>query len=366
MLLLDRRGTDALVVLGAFVVMLLGSANASAGALAAAAESLEPGQWMTFNTHNDGSGFSGDLLAVEPPANILQYADKGMWDPNARRLLFMGEGHYASFKYISYDDASDQWRLEPSPPWNCAPSCASGSVGHAYHHSTINPTNGDVYARMYNSGRIHKYTQSTKSWSSLPNVPETLPCCAAIEFFPELNALVAVGDGTLLLFEEGSKQWRVLDRGLAMGPYHNVAYYDAVGGRVLFGGGNGSRDVYKLDASRKVAKLANAPVNFGINATINVVDPVTGRLLIFRNGSSAYELDVDRNEWTAFDPGNAPFSGSNPAADKMATAISTYGVILLAHYNGSGSRTYLYKHAPGHVAPPDKIRPNPPTELTAR
>lgn len=347
------------------LMLLVASSVSSATTLSDLAAATQPGEWRTLSTDSDGSGFSGNLLAVEPPANILQFADKGMWNPSTRQMLFMGEGHIASMKYISYSEATHRWQEEPKVPWDCTPGCASnfGAIGHAYHHSTINPTNGDIYARRYNSSTVHKYTKATNSWSQIPNIPATLPCCAALEYFPDMGGLVALGDGTVLIYRESTGQWSTLGTGLAMGPYHNVAYYNAANRIVLFGGGNGSSDLYKLDSAGHITKLRNAPISFGINVTINAVDPITGRLLVFRTSSSANEYDPASNTWNQFSPGSAPFSGSNPVADTMATAIPTYGVIMLVRYNGTQSRAYLYKHAPGSVPPPDVTAPAAPLNL---
>jgi len=347
--------------------LLLTPLASKATTLSDLAAAVQPGQWRVLSSNNDGSGLSGGMLAVESPANILQFADKGLWNPNTRQVLFFGEGHLASMKFISYTEATHNWQIEPKPPWDCTPGCAQslGAIGHAYHHSTINPTNGDMYVRRYNSRVVNKFTKATNTWAQLPNMPEDLPCCAALEYFPESGALVAVGGGIVLIYEESTGRWQTLATGLAMGPYHNVAYYNAANRIVLFGGGNSSGDLYKIDASRTITKVRSAPVSFGINATINAVDPVTGRLLVFGN-SSGYEYDVASNNWNAFDPGSDPFPVSNPdsrVADTMATAIPTYGVIMVLHYEGSQSRAYLYKHAPGSIPPPDTTAPSAPLNL---
>lgn len=335
----------------------------SATTLGDLAAAMQPGEWRTLNTNNDGSGFSGNLLAVEPPANILQFADKGMWNPNTRQVFFIGEGHIASGKFISYTEASHRWQIEPKPPWDCAPGCNFGSIGHAYHHSTINPATGDIYVRLYNSNAVHKYTKATNSWAQIASLPVPLPVAAALEYFPEMGGLVAVGAGTVLFYRVSTGQWSVVRTGLAMGPYHSVAYYNAANRVVLFGGGNNSGDLYKIDAAGTVTKVRDAPISFGINVTINAVDPITGRLLVFRSSSAAYEYDPAGNTWNQFNPGSAPFSGSNPVADTMATAISTHGVVMLVRFNGDQSRTYLYKHAPGTPPPPDNTPPGAPLNV---
>ena len=346
--------------------LLLGPLASNATTLSDLAAAIQPGQWRILDSDNDGSGFSGSLLAVEPPANILQFADKGLWNPNTRQVLFFGEGHLSSMKFISYTEATHHWQIEPKPPWDCTPGCnLAGVLGHSYHHSTINPINGDMYVRRYNSRTVHRFTKATGTWTQLPNMPEDLPCCAALEYFPELGALVAVGGGIVLMYDESTSRWQTLATGLTMGPYHNVAYYNAANRIVLFGGGNSSGDLYKIDTSGTITKLRNAPVSFGINVTINAVDPNTGRLLVFGN-NSGYEYDVASNTWNAFDPGADPFPVSNPdsrVADTMATAIPTYGVIMVVHYEGGQSRAYLYKHAPGSVPPPDTTPPSAPLNL---
>jgi len=360
------RATCRWISLFGSLMMLWAPLVAYATALSDLAAAIQPGQWRILNSDGDGSGFSGGLLAVEPPANILQFADKGLWNPNTRQVLFFGEGHLSSMKFISYTEGTNRWQIEPKPPWDCTPGCnLAGVLGHSYHHSTINPVNGDLYVRRYNSRTVHKLSKASNTWSQLPNMPEDLPCCAALEYFPELGGLVAVGGGTVLTYNVSANQWQTKATGLAMGPYHNVAYYNAANRVVLFGGGNSSSDLYKIDSSGSITKLRNAPSSFGINSTINAVDPITGHLLIF-GGSSGYEYDVQSNTWNSFNPGADPFPVSNPdsrVADTMATAIPTYGVILVVHYEASQSRAYLYKHAPGSVPPPDTTPPLAPLNL---
>jgi len=42
------------------------------------------------------------------------------WDPVTRQVFFIGIGHYAALKFLSYSDDTNTWTLEPVPTW-CDP-----------------------------------------------------------------------------------------------------------------------------------------------------------------------------------------------------------------------------------------------------
>ena len=77
-----------------------------------------------------------------------------------------------------------------------------------------------------------------------------------------------------------------------MGVYHNIAEYSPVHKMVLFGGGNGSSDLYKLDAKGKVTTLKKTPIGVGTMQSIVTLDPVSGDFLVFGKNGSFYVYDV--------------------------------------------------------------------------
>src|SRR5262245_31505984 len=117
-----------------------------------------------------------------------------------------------------------------------------------------------------------------------------------------------------------------------MGPYHNFAEYSPVHKVILFGGGNGSSDLYKLDAAGKVTALKKAPIGLGTMQSIVTLDPVSGDFLIFGKGGSFYVYDVTSDAWKR-QGGKVPIFEPTRVADNKvwhvtATPVSTYGVTM--------------------------------------
>ena len=95
----------------------LGAAAGSTSRLATLSASLEPGQWTILNNDGDSSNYNWDLLVACKDANnsgdcgdtIINYADKGLWDPNTKEIHFLGAGHLRAWKFITYTASTDKW-----------------------------------------------------------------------------------------------------------------------------------------------------------------------------------------------------------------------------------------------------------------
>jgi len=331
---------------------------------------MQPGEWRVLNQGGDTSGWGKALLETGSDT-ILNYADKGLWNPNTREIQFLGKGAGGEiFKFITYTESTNRWIQEPKPYWDCSPS--DSCRGHGYEHSTIDPATGNVFWRPYNSAVIYKWTRATRSWAALPSGPNPT-IAVSIQYFPELGGLVLAGAGQLHLFRESTSKWSQLASGLAMGEYHNVASYNPIHHVVIFGGGNGSSDLYKLDAALKVTAIQRAPVGVGILNSLFTVDPVSGRHLLFGSSGGFYQYDVGTNVWSSFNtsgmPSNFPAPDSNKILFRVAVPISSYGVIaFLTDYYASDShaRVFIYKHAPGVTIPLDTTAPTAPVGLTVQ
>ncbi len=137
-----------------------------------------------------------------------------------------------------------------------------------------------------------------------------------------------------------------------MGPYHNFAEHSPVHKVVIFGGGNGSSDLYKLDAEGKVTTLKKAPIGIGTMQSIVTVDPVSGDFLVFGKNGSFHVYDVAKDAWKEQE-GKVPiFEPSRVKDNKVwhvaATPVSTYGVTMFVKYyhaDPAQAWVYLYKHS---------------------
>ncbi len=363
------------VVVSSMIVTIGAVAPADAGGtpLGDIASQMRPGEWRVLNQSGDASGFNYDLLVSctgsDCADNILNYADKALWNPHTREVHFLGQGHGGRLmKHISYSEATNRWALESKPYWDCSPGPTCYSIVHGYEHSAIDPATGNIFARKFNSNQVFKWTRATKTWSELPSGPN--PAVAvALEYFPELGGLLLVGGGEVHLYHEATRTWRLLAQGLSMGPYSSVASYNPVHKVAIVGGGDNSTRLYRVDSSSKVSPIASAPVAVGIQSSVFTVDPVSGKHLLFGSGGGFFEYDVSANTWSAGNSaGVAMFApGTNRILFRSAVPIGTHGVIAFLTLDGSVARVYLYRHAPGVSAPPaDTTPPAPPSNLSVQ
>jgi hypothetical protein len=138
-----------------------------------------------------------------------------------------------------------------------------------------------------------------------------------------------------------------------MGIYHNTGQYSPTHKVVLLGGGNGSSDLYKLDAAGKVTTLKKTPIGIGVMQSLLTLDPASGDFLLFGKNGTFYVYDVATDAWRQQDSASVPiFSPTRVKDNKVwhvtATPVSTYGVTLFVkYYHADPPRAwvYLYKHS---------------------
>jgi hypothetical protein len=339
-----------------------GTSGGQTTVLGQLAASMQPGTWAVLNTQNLESVLSSSDVGGGASGGILGYADKAAWDPTSKQLLFIGSDHLqdgvtVTDKFISYSDATNSWRVMPRPAW------LQVGTHHGYEHNTIDAARGQYYMRRsYMDVTYEKYDIASGTWTQLPpnNVLQYAQCCAGVEYFPGLGLIWVQGGevnadpifyGGVFRFNESTQQWVRLGAvsSMPMGNYHNIAKYNPVRNVMIFGGGNGSSDLYKLDASGTITKLKNAPMSFGIMASVMTVDPVSGDYLAFFQDGSFWVYNVATDTWTRrsgsnfFDP---VISGSGSVFEVIATPVSTYGVVMFVKANPGQSKVYIYKHSP--------------------
>jgi hypothetical protein len=110
---------------------------------------------------------------------------------------------------------------------------------------------------------------------------------------------------------------------------------------VILGGGDGSRDLHKLDRTGKITTMKNAPFDIGISSGILTCDPVTGDFL-FLNRDSLYVLNLASETWSGVtkNPYMVPDFTSHYV---VGVTMDTLGVVaFLSTYTWP---VLLYKHA---------------------
>ncbi|MGH8729710.1 MAG: hypothetical protein ACREV9_16480 [Burkholderiales bacterium] len=308
---------------------------------------MKPGEWAEFKTAN----FSRGLLET-PGSFITAFSDDAVWNPQRNELYFLGAGHGErdQTRFIKYSVADNAWSTIPLPS-------SLESIGHSYDHNAIDPATGAFYHRVYHTREVHKYDTSRQSWSVLPQWPSGyyVSITGGLEYFPEMGGLVYINGGAkndnsgyALFFKDNA--WREMRAGLHFGDYHTFSEYNPVERAIVFGGGEWyqqgeSREMYKVDAAGKVAKLKDAPLDLGTHETVFTVDPVSGKYLVFGRDRSFWEYDLASDSWKKLES-RVPFftdtARDNPVQGTIASPISNYGVVMFVSYHAN--RVYLYKH----------------------
>ena len=221
-----KRTTGLCYVLQAAVAacgLAAASPAVEATALGDLAAQMQPGEWRELSTTN----FQGMLLpnfAGDGSSPIIEFTDRAVRNPLTKTIYFLGCARGApggsgiayvcggtdaeDAGFISYDENSNSWQRMPAAPVSGGP--------HAYDHSTINPTNGDFYYWECNQLSNHKvWKLSGSTWQTLPVPSNVYSGFGALEFFPEMNALVQRGPAAKRpLPWRTSRHWRAaLSRG---------------------------------------------------------------------------------------------------------------------------------------------------------
>lgn len=325
-------------------------------ALERAASQLNPGEWVELTT----SFAENPLIEDIGGHHILQYTDNAEWDPFHQQFLFLGQGHSSNYdddpstgsRFIRYSEFQNQWAVLPEIPVN--------NVGHGYDHSAFNPETGDFFHRPANGLTVYRYNTIAESWSSLPSLPmQSIQVAGALAYFPEMGGLLFVdGDWGVWFFDEIKNKWQQLANtngggnstlpNLAMGAYSNFAEYSPVHRVVVFGGGNDSKAIYRLDAAGDITALQEAPMNLGIQwGSISTVDPVSGDFLFFGPQEEFYVFNPINDSWKAINNSRPLFFDvglDGPISGTVATPVSTHGVVMFLNYDRPRSQVYIYKH----------------------
>lgn len=305
--------------------------------LGKAAAALKPGSWTELKTE----GYNRELLGNH---DILVYSDRAAWDPRSEQVLFIGQDHLKPPpRFITYSAKSNSWKAQPTPAW-----AEPLKWFHAYENNAIDAGKGLFFHHPSASRIVHQYDIAKNTWTTLPEIAGAgTGHGTALEYFPEMKGLVRVLNGTVHFYNEDKKSWSVLKDKLTMGPYHNVAIYSPAHKCVILGGGNGSSDLYKLDADGKFTELKKAPVGLGIGQSVLTVDPASGDLLALHKDGKFLAYNPAADTWKELPADNLPFALKGSSHSIIAAPVSNYGVTLFFTSAGKGYKVCLYKQAAG-------------------
>ncbi|MGE0764595.1 MAG: hypothetical protein AB7N80_15070 [Bdellovibrionales bacterium] len=309
--------------------------TAGTSALAQLAASMTSGELKTFTM----GGMNMALLDSGGGHSITEFSARGHWDPVHKKIVYWGQGHYASSKLITWDDASNQWSADNTAVF--------GGIGHAYYHLALNPSNGDLYLRAYAATEVKKKPFG-QAWNSIANFSNIASQVAGgLEWFPALNAgmggLVFIDALGAQTWNPSTNTWTTRSSNLSgLGPYHN--WIATAGENLYFGGGNGSTTMYRLDKSGAVTSAPNTPLQAGVWATglsPVISHPDKKQLLLFSFGSTGTVHKFDGNSWSV----NS--SHQLNAGDWIfAVPVSDYGVVLFITQSTSVSNPVVKVYKP--------------------
>lgn len=111
-------------------IAMLTSATEPKTELGRLAASLKPGEMKELVT----KGFTHDLskswyswdheggkrvYGAQAMFEIVtgNWSNDAKWDPVTQQVLYLGIGHYAAMKFVTYSAISNEWTLMPVPPW---------------------------------------------------------------------------------------------------------------------------------------------------------------------------------------------------------------------------------------------------------
>jgi hypothetical protein len=312
---------------------------------------------------------------------IFGYTESIKWDPVSRQLFFIGMDHNqpSGERFVSYAESTNSWQILPQPA--AMGGSGVGNVNHGYDHHALDPANRYLYFRYGFAARsVYRYQIDTKVWTKLSdnNVLNYSQCCGGLDYFPELNGVVwaQAGEngnwGGVFLYSYSSGQWQRLGaaNSYVMGTYHNFAEYNPINKVLVFGGGNGSSNIYKLTASGVVTQLKTAPFALGIQRSVFTVDPVSGDYLVLNSAKEFWKYNVNNDAWTRLPDPPSGIWGTNsvegPVHGMVAGPVNTYGVIstvVCRDNSNSNCHIHLYKHASSGTTPPPA--PAPTLSLSA-
>lgn len=308
--------------------------------LADAAAGMSSGDWLQFTSP------SGLDLFITPSTGhskfITGFACKMARDPNNKKLYFIGCDHGADDLFVGYDETTNAWTEQASSvPWGVE---AGGFTSHGYDHSVYDPVGNKLYHRVFGARTIRRWDGGT-TWGTISYASDLFYSAgsAGMAWFPEMGTagrivvfqlengsnggLVSIDpDGTVTVHEDGS------DSTLGgTGDPHCFMLYSPNHACVVFGGGNGSMNMWKMNSSGTITQLDDIPSAIthtpgpgGPDVAVPFLNPANGNIILAQASNNWHELDPSASsgsQWSS-KGGTATILSAN-----LAEAGSAYGVV---------------------------------------
>jgi hypothetical protein len=346
-------------------VYLFDARSVSAGTpLSDLANSLQPGQWAQLTAVEN----TGALLKPANGGNILEYNNRGAWDPTNKRGYFCGASHHGSFinGCVYYNESTNSFIDIGLPAGfctdqtGCEPNGSEGKIiPHGYDHSAFDSLRGEFYQRI--GDRLYKY--SSGRWSSTATLPGDCQYVTgdaeALEYFPELDRLIFLSGycnypANNALYDPSTNSWSYGPGNAPNGGIHGMATYSRQGFIYAGCGNNASTQLSRLGASGGWTAMATPPSCL-IPSSHLVADPASGRVLVFVDRGTIRELNPETNTWR--DTGINSKKNDTGGLASVVIPVNTSGVIMMIQaYAAASVEVWVYKHATSS---------NPPSQITA-
>lgn len=281
------------------------------------------------------------LDALEMGYSLLYWNDSAVWDPNRRRLQWIGGpgtccADPAQYRLLAYDELTDTWTIEDTP--------FVGS-GHAYDGNAMDPSTGIHYFSMFNDQEVKTF--DGESWDALPPIPFSATATSGLTWFDALGGLVYVGQYGSVAWWDGSA-WTELPGAekAPWGSYNTFAEHSARHQVVWAGAGNdGDRVNYVIDANGTLTRGTDAPVSLNNSQTLKAVDPVSGNFLVGDTEVARWwEYQPLTDTWTEIDDMTDHPDMSNHSV--FHVPLPHCGVTLFFGHYYENRDTWLYRHSP--------------------
>ena len=340
------------------------SGGGGSTALATQAASMSSGDWAQMSSTPTGLGlFTGQQGSS---GVAIAYASKLGRDPNNKKLYFLGCDHGDETLFLGYDETSNGWAEEAaSVPWGIE---ASGTTSHGYDHTVYDDVHNKLYHRPYGTLALRRWDGGT-TWATLSHSGSLFysAASAGVAWFPDMGAngriviyqLENGSNGGLISVDPVTTGVTVHDSGTSAlagtGDPHCFCIYSPQHACVVFGGGNGSSNIWKMNTSGTITQLDDIPAAITATAgpagdpcALVFCQPSNGHIRVMQSASVSRLLNPSAgsgSQWS--DPGG---TSSILSANTVGTGaygvacapIPEYGVVAFVKNWSAGSAAQMW------------------------
>jgi hypothetical protein len=341
-------------VKSAICIFLFGTSWLMANALGDLAAGMNAGDWRELTTNGLSRDFLERVTDRSASRSILQYSNKAAWDPNTEKFLFLGSAHDNGFKFIIYEAATNSWREGPLPLscYDYGFNNEHGCACHSYYFNDFDPITGRFY--YWTTDRaVYAYKVAFNSWGPVTSLTATGKPHGGMAYFPDNKSFIVIsGWQGNVKYDLTARKW--INLSVQTSPISSFVLYNPVHKLVLWGGGNNSSVVYKIDQTGEITQMKNSPGSIRVCTSIITVDPISGKFLVYYAGGSFYEYDVTKDNYSTLSLPPADLRTSlTCGAGVVAAPVSNYGVVMFLCQNPA--KVFLYKHTEGSLAEDARI-----------